>query len=267
MLRSGIFWGIVLITLGSLQLIDMLGILPFDLTGLILPTLLIVLGVWVIWGISRRTTGEQASSLSLPMEGARRLRLSLKHGAGRLRVDSGAGLGLALDGKFGFGVRHESARSGDELSVHLRPQDDWFLFSAPWGWWRGEPPEWTIHLTKEIPVDLELETGASDTVLDLESLHLGSLRLLTGASSTEVRLPGPQGHVPVALKGGAASISVRLPMNVQARVRATTDLGSVSVDRSRFTQEGSTYTSSGFDQATDRFELEAGIGAGSVDIR
>ncbi|MCJ7511382.1 MAG: hypothetical protein MUO23_00260 [Anaerolineales bacterium] len=267
MRRSGMFWGIGLILLGSLLILDRLGVLPFELTGLFLPILLILAGVWVIWGISGRDRRRGDTSLRVPVEQAALLKLRLQHGAGRLRLDASASEPDALDASFGTGARHEVLLKDRVLSISLCPRDAWFFLSAPWGWWRGEPPDWVVHLPRTIPTELDVETGASETLLELVGVRLSSLRFRTGASSSEIHLARPQGSVPVTVAGGATAIRLRLPAGVEARVRSRTDLASVNLDRVRFVRDGAAHVTSGFEQAADRYEIEIRVGAGSVDIR
>ncbi len=64
------YWGIGLIGLGLLLLLDSLGLLPFDLSGLVIPILLILAGIWVIWGLSGARRSAGATVLRAPLEEA-----------------------------------------------------------------------------------------------------------------------------------------------------------------------------------------------------
>jgi hypothetical protein len=108
--------------------------------------------------------------------------------------------------------------------------------------------------------------GASRAELDLRQLQLAGLKLQTGASETVCLLPLPAGRVPVQLEIGAASFTLRLPEGAQAGVSGSLGLGSLEVDRRRFSRLESDYVTAGFDSATERYDIKVGGGAGSVEI-
>ena len=56
-------------------------------------------------------------------------------------------------------------------------------------WWGPRGWEWAFGLNDAIPLALKLETGATETRIDLTNLRVTDLRLKTGASSTDVQLP------------------------------------------------------------------------------
>lgn len=266
MRRHGLYWGIGLIALGLLLLLDILQLLPFDVSALILPLLLILAGIWVIWGLSRprQVTGE--SSLRIPLEAAETLRLRLRHGAGRLKVDCSGGESGVLTGEFGILAHAETQRAERSLAVRLHPADDWFFLSAPWAWQRGDRPDWAVHLPTTASLELDLQTGASDAVLDLTRARLAGLRFEAGASSAELHLPPPQGVIAVRIKGGAGAIRLTLSPGTAAQVVTRTTLGAITLDPNHFTRQGAIHTTADFAQAIGRYEIEVSVVAGSVDV-
>ncbi|HEX2190305.1 MAG TPA: toast rack family protein [Longimicrobiaceae bacterium] len=64
-----------------------------------------------------------------------------------------------------------------------------------------------LHLTRDVPLDLELEFGAGESDIDLGGLSLQRLRLATGASDTRVsfRSPNRIRAETVKMEAGAAS--------------------------------------------------------------
>ena len=65
---------------------------------------------------------------------------------------------------------------------------------------------------------LEFNTGAGEARLDLTDLRVTNLRLQTGASSTDVTMPANAGHTKAKIDAGAASITIRIPSGVAARI-------------------------------------------------
>lgn len=264
MRRSALFWGVVLVLLGTLLLLQNMAILTVKVWNVIWPSFLILLGLWTLWGVLAPRSAT-VQSVSIPLEGASRARVRVSHGAGQLVIKRGAGSGELVNGSFGGGLDYHARREGDELNVKMRvPHDDFFF--APWGWGRGAL-DWSFSLNDGLPIALELHTGASDMQLDLADLRVTDLRLETGASSTRLTLPAQAGHTRVDIQAGAASINIRIPPGVAARIRATGGVSSIDVDQSRFPRAGGVYQSADYDTAANKAEMDVQMGAGSVDIR
>lgn len=103
--------------------------------------------------------------------------------------------------------------------------------------------------------------------LDLSELKVTRLRLPTGASSTVLTLPANAGHTRVDVESRVASLRIRVPEGVAARIRAVGGLSSTSVDRSRFPLSGGVYRSPDYDSAVNRAESKVDNWVGSVSVR
>lgn len=263
MKRNTVFWGAILILVGALLLLDNLNILPFSVWGLLWPLMLIAAGVWVLLGVSRGGREMQAQQVSIPLEGEPAARVKLSHGAGELRVSGGATPGYLLSGTFNGGVEYRSTREADRQIVKLKSPR---LFVAPWDLFGRNARLWSVELNGDIPLSLEIESGASSSRIDLSGVRLTDLELEVGASSADVSLPVGAGHTRVKIEAGAASVTLRLPQQAEARIRYEGGLSSLNVDRARFAQSGNSYQTAGFDAATDRLDIDIESGVGSVTI-
>lgn len=108
--------GIVLIMVGGLFLLRTLGIIQVEVWGLVVPVFLIVLGAWGIWSASRARPAVVSEHLRIPAEGASRAAVSIRYGAGRLRISGGTA-------------------EGEVLRLELRrPPDAWLAIGIPWVW-------------------------------------------------------------------------------------------------------------------------------------
>jgi hypothetical protein len=258
MRRGSLFWGAVLIVFGVALLLDNLDLLPFPVWNVFWPAMLILAGVWTLWGVFFRRT-PTAHSLSIPLEGATQGNVRLQHGAGRIEVGAGANSGELLSGSFDD-VVHETRRDGEVLEARLRSDLDF-------GWrWPGDRTDWVVRLTREVPLRLEVNTGASEARLDLTEVRVTELNLKVGASSVNVTLPANAGMTKVSISAGAASVDVRIPEGVAARIRGRAGAGAISVDRQRFPRSGSYDESPDFAQAANRVEIDANVGAGAISI-
>ena len=214
MRSASLFWGAALVILGGLFLLGNLGVIKVDVWSVIWPTALILLGIWLLWGrLFRR--GLATEHANIPLEGAARAQVRLSHGAGRLQVSAGAGQGDLAEGDFDGGLDLRTRRQADLLEVDLRsPVRGW----APWDW-GGHGLEWSVRFNPQVPLALKLETGASESNIDLSELQVVDLSLSTGASSTELVLPAHAVYTRAKISGGAASINLRVPPGVAASIR------------------------------------------------
>ena len=266
--RSTLFWGVILILIGALLLLNNLGVLDVNVWSLIWPLFLIALGLWILWGFVAGPRPVEAKEVVIPLEGAARASVHIRHGAGRLHVDAGVGPGELAAGTFGGGLDHRVRRDGDMLDVEMRvPSDGFPAFVLPWMWGPGGAFDWSFSLNGEIPLSLDLETGASDMRLDLTDLRVIDLRLQTGASATDLTLPANAGHTRVKIGAGAASVKIRVPSGVAARIRISGALAGITVDKNRFPRVGDVYQSVDYDTAPNKVDVDMETGVGSVDIR
>lgn len=262
MRRNTLFWGIVLILAGAVLLLDNLGFLAVNVWNLLWPLFLIALGIWILWGtVFRRAPDTERASL--PLDGARRARVTLRHGAGRLSVDSGAGPENLFEGEFGGGLDLHPRRDGDLQDVTLGVPVQVF----PFFWGPGYTLDWSLRLTPNIPISLDLETGANEARLNLTGLQVTDLRLKSGASSTVLLLPENAGATRARIESGAASVRVEVPSNVAARIQVRSGLSSIQVDSRRFPRLGEFYQSPDYETAANRVDLAIETGVGSVEVR
>jgi hypothetical protein len=261
------FWGGILILVGIAILVG--NILDVNVWRLLWPAVLILLGVWVILGVTfgRRTSVEEEQAI-VPLEGAADARVRIQHGAGRLRIGPGAGPGELVSGSFGGGLDLHSREEAGTLNVNLRMPSRGFpgFFVFPWG--PSGAFEWSVKLTGEIPLSLRVDSGASESHIDLTDLRVTGLRLKTGASSNVVHLPAKAGHTEVDIDAGVASVRLRVPEGVAAQIRISGGLSGISVDRNRFPRVGGRgYRSPDYDTAENKVDIAVDVGVGSVDIR
>jgi len=203
--------------------------------------------------------GSSPQVLALTLDGAADAEVRIAFGAGKLLVGPAAS-GQLVDGTFEGGVAATPAGPGRVrlTTPHL----------ASWSWkWDRPPFAWRLGLTAEVPLRLEVETGASDNELDLSRLRVTDLRLRTGAAQSRVTLPAT-GVTRVNAEGGAAQMRFRIPEGVAARITSTMAIGTTDVDTHRFprTTDGTAWASPDFDTNPNRVEIAVRGGVGQVTI-
>lgn len=261
MRNSSLTWGAILLLLGGLMLADAMGIrLPNGATPMSFfwPLALILFGGWMILGVIMRRQPESEQA-SVDLQGATEATVRLSHGAGELRITSGASMGTLASGTFVGGLEQKSRLNGSSLEVRMSPPSQTFPMFGNF-----ERLDWDVRFNPDVPLALTLQTGADKSEVDLRNLNVTSLKVETGASQTNITLPA-RGRLRADFNLGAASLRLTVPEGVSARIRVSQGVSDVKVDQARFPRSGDVYQSPDFETAANAVEMQ--IDAGAAEIR
>src|SRR6266542_1095413 len=143
------------------------------------PSLLIAIGAGVLLGgiALRRATSrgsEEPVTFRVPMppegRGVDSARLRVRHGAGALRVAAGSDFRSIAVLTYTGGLDQRVERDGDVLVATLQSE-----FGGGHRGWRPGERRWDLLLKPGFPLDLEFETGAGHSEIDLSGLLAGSV--------------------------------------------------------------------------------------------
>lgn len=264
--------GVILVVLGLMAMAWVFGggdgPTLADLALVLLPLLAIGLGIVAIsTALPRKEasapTGRRSPDfgagdpepVALALDGADRADVRIGFGAGRLHVGR-AETGHLVDGSIvGGGV----IRDG--------PGRVRFWSDTPWlEWVPGLQRDWSIGVTGEVPIRMEVQAGAADVELDCRDLRLDELIVRSGASAVRV-VASEHGSSRIRTEVGAGSLDVTVPDGVAARIRISAVLGSREIDLGRFPVASGGYETPGFAQAVDRVDIDAQSAIGSLRVR
>jgi hypothetical protein len=284
------FWGIFLLFLGIVFLLQTFSVLPWGLWATLWrfwPVLLVIAGLgmllrryhpWLMAGISVLLliaslfiaialhgqppfTGQTLQSYTQPVAGLTRAEVNIKFDAGTLKLASLPPQSQNLaevtshTGE-GAGFLYTSFKqTGDVGNLVLTTSGSNRRF---WGEGRAE-----IRLNPSIPIEMTVESAAGNHDLDFSELNLTKLDMEIDAGNCAVVMPA-SGSVMARIKANVANLEITIPAGVSARIRADADLGSVEIDHTRFSRDGDYYTTPGFATATSRVELEVDVNLGRV---
>lgn len=265
MRRSSLFWGIVIVLAGVLLLLQQMGLLLFNFWAVFWPLMLILAGIWFLLGPSMFRRDYQEEAVSIPLEGATEADIRFRHGAGSLRIGALPNGTELLSGTCVGGVDLKVHHHDNRVKARLSTAPDvWFGFPGTMG---GRGLAWDLKLSRSVALTLDLESGASESTLDLSDLNVKELEVQTGASSTDITLPARAGYTRVTVKSGAATVNLRLPEGVAGRIYIQSGLAGISVDTARFPQVSGVYETPGYTAAANKAEICIETGVGSIDIR
>jgi DNA-binding MarR family transcriptional regulator len=200
--------------------------------------------------------GEYTDGLSAPLGETTAGRLVLVGNLSRFRIRAASGMAELFRARFD--------RRTPRVVVHDGTVTMTFpgLFSPGVG--RGE-----MLLNGAISWEVELQGGASTVDADLAATRVTGFSLTGGASNVGVRLPRPEGTVPLRVSGGASRVTLLRPAGVPFRIRVNGGLSRLSIDGRQLGSTGgpATLDSPGYERAVDRYELEVSGGASRITVR
>jgi hypothetical protein len=159
-------------------------------------------------------------------------------------------------------VLRDFALSGDAATFKLRSQAAW---AFPFRERSGERVEWNLLLSRDIPLRLQIDTGAGQATLELARLQVVNLDVNTGVGQTTLTLP-QQGQIQARVNGGIGETIVIIPAGMAARIQATAGLGQVHVV-GNYQRDGKVSVSPGYQSAANRVDLVVNGGIGSITIQ
>jgi hypothetical protein len=212
----------------------------------------------------RQSIGEmERESQAIDLENAQSVRAELRMGAGELNVTGGADALMEAD--FAYNVADWEPEvdydvSGDtgELKVEQGSGED-----IPLG---GEPRnEWDLRFNDDVPIDLNVQMGAGESDLDLDSLTLTGLDLQMGAGETTVDLTGSYDRdIAATIEGGVGEATVQLPSEIGVRVNAEGGLGQINAEGLQ--REGDAYVNDAYGDSDVTLDVDVRGGVGQINL-
>ncbi len=258
-------WGIGLLFAGGLMLANAMGIrLPNgnSITSIFWPLTFIFFGIWALLSVFRKPA-VQTESASISLDHAEQAKLRIHHGAGELKVHSGANTNELLHGTFQGRVEQETSRSGNNLNATIRSASHFWEFPF---WSSDNHNNWDVSLNQNIPTSLRMNIGANQSTIALRDMNLIDLKIKAGACDMNLIMP-EKGRFRTDLKLGAASLTLTIPENVSASIHASLGAADLDIDKKRFPKTNGIYQSADYETATNALEIHINAGAASVTIK
>lgn len=291
---GGIFWGLLLILVGTLLLLDNLTIITVNLANVwdLWPVLIIGAGLsllslrgWIgglvsflaviaLLGLVAftivdnplysdvRGSGTQTTVQADTAENADRLAITIETGAADITLSSSQdqrGVEATQTSNQPSLVKTgETSAATRHIVFSAEPSRTVLLTGA-------HRNSLAFNLTQSLPVTLTINTGATSIRGDLSQVRLTSLDIDTGASSVDLRLGAVQQRQAVTVDAGASSITLHVPQHVGVRVESDSGLTKTTFEGLDKVSD-SIYESSGFDRADRQIVIRADLGLSQFEI-
>lgn len=296
--RRGLFWPLLLITIGLVFLLVNFGFVP-GVTVLSLlslwPLLLILAGVdlaigrrWplaaigidvAVIAVGLALLASQPTLFSTPFfrvggnnggerdvsverQSASALSLEINGGAGRFRLGGGSSVLVeAHSPNPDLRLRRANfERSGQQAEVRIDQSGTRQV--------GGTPPDFVeTKIASDVPTEIELNGGAGEFIVDLSDVMISGAELNVGAASLTLTLPKPTTAVSIEVNAGASNIIIEVPDGVEARVTTSGAFLSLRSSNTRVTAGDNTAETSGYGSAAARVTVRVTAGASSITVR
>lgn len=201
----------------------------------------------------------------VPRGGATAGRLELVSGAAQLTIAAWSGGAPYRD----VAPLLHARAAGRELVLDADPQSGTVRVHDPRGPFVAPRPRAAFALAPALPWTIAIAGGAADVDADLRAVRLAALEIAGGASGVTLRLGRAAGIVPIAVRGGCASLRILRPADVTVVVQLRGGVTDLRIDSLAIGSLASDFTwrsPPGQEPRADRYEIVVENGASGVHV-
>ena len=232
---------------------------------------LLALAVLILSMTSCVCIGERAKLVDLRTEeqtidlgSAERVVIEVDMGIGKLNVKAGST--ALLDAEFTYNVEewapavdYSVANGVGRLSI---TQPDAKGKNSP----KGARNEWELSLSEDVPLEVSIDMGVGEVLLDLGDLILTDLSVDHGVGDVRINLVGHDtGDLTASVDGGVGEITITVPSSIGVRVDADTGIGALKTHGLTKRDGAFVNDAYGETESTIRLSIDAGIGKITVE--
>lgn len=125
----------------------------------------------------------------------------------------------------------------------------------------------SFRLNKDVPWDINVDTGASKCVLDLSQLKVDSLDYNGGASKFSATFGNKSSLTEIKIDAGVSNIDLTIPESAGIRVRVDKGLSNSNLNGAGWIKKNNVYQTDNYEQAACKFDIYANIGVSNFDVK
>ncbi|PIS40395.1 MAG: hypothetical protein COT26_03470 [Candidatus Kerfeldbacteria bacterium CG08_land_8_20_14_0_20_43_14] len=250
-------WPLVIIFIG-LSILSCRGWFSW-ISGSIITILVLLLVAWMIFGnlgdknlINQEVGFDKSANVT-------RAVVNLKTGATKLNIKGDSS--KLLTGNFGsynLDLKQQEETKDNVQNITLET-------TSSWKWFTSSKNTIDLQLTNDLPVSLNIDSGASDMDLDLTNIMAKVVDVDTGASTFNLTLGDKADLVSINVDAGASTINITLPKILGAKINIDADATAKNLtDFDKI--DDKTYESKGYAAATKKVNLDFSQGASTLNV-
>jgi hypothetical protein len=227
-----------------------------------------VLMLIVVSGCQMDVSGnEESFEVQVDKDHAKELEVELNIGAGELNVESGGKEWVEgtidynhkkLEPEISYKVK------GDAGVAVIEQGEKGLLDKINIG---EIDNHWNLRLNDEIPMDLVINSGASETMLDLKGLELQNLEVNAGVGDISIDLSGDwQESFDATLDMGVGKSTIILPSDVGVKIEASKGIGKSNLV-GFISQGDGVYVNDAYEDADVIINLKTNLGVGEATFK
>ncbi|KQL38782.1 hypothetical protein AN960_12440 [Bacillus sp. FJAT-25509] len=127
--------------------------------------------------------------------------------------------------------------------------------------------EWNLKLSNKLPIDLDVNTGAAKTNLDLRGLNLDELDIESGVGELNVNLGGNWNKSFEAnIETGVGKTTIVLPSDVGVKINLSKGIGKANVI-DLISKGNGVYVNEAYENANVKITINMDLGVGEVNFK
>lgn len=200
-------------------------------------------------------------SKSIKLDGAKKCKVKIEMGAGRLYLNSGDS--NLLDADFEYSSNYKNPKL--EYGVSNGEGNLDIVQTKVKSTMNSGEYNWNLAMNKEVPLDMHIQFGAGESKLDLSKLNLSSLVLECGVGEVTADISGEyKNNVNVNISSGVGQFKLYLPKNMGAKIKAGKGIGGLKI--SGFKVDGDYYVNDSYGKTKNNINVDIGIGVGEIEV-
>jgi hypothetical protein len=257
-------WPLFLVALGFDILVGRRSWL-LSLLGVVL--ILAILGgaLWAMTAGPAAINAMQSQPIRQELKGATSAQMAIEPGAGYLSLHKlQEPVALIMGGvpaSEAMNIEQKYSIQGGVAYYELSSSGD--AYSFPSG--SSNVLRWDLGLTTGIPIDLNVDLGAGEAVIDLSGLDISAFQYEMGVGRLTLTLPVDR-NLSGKVDGAIGRIVIFVPPDVG--LHTSGDIGLVIIQApENYVKDGSTYTSPNYNNADYKIDLELSLAIGEIVIK
>ncbi|MFZ3590547.1 toast rack family protein [Bacillus sp. DJP31] len=126
--------------------------------------------------------------------------------------------------------------------------------------------EWNVELSNNIPIDLNIDSGATGTELNLAGLQLASLTISTGVGKTLIDLSGDwKNSFDAKISNGVGDTEIIVPKNVGVKIKVDKGIGGTDIS-GLISQGDGVYINEAYENAPVKIDIDLDFGVGGLEV-
>jgi hypothetical protein len=126
---------------------------------------------------------------------------------------------------------------------------------------------WRVNFNRQIPLTLDMDCDAAHVALDLTELNLSKLNLEMDVCNGHLHVPDSPGTAVVNIDMDVSNLEIVVPEGVSVKIQADTNISLFVIDKNRFPRQGDYYISPDYDNAKNRVLLNILCDVGRIAVK